>query len=58
MNEMLWCGRRLSELSREELEQALTQCYAMYMDANTPEAIIARAKAQVQKKIEEWRGAR
>ena len=58
MEEMLWCGRRLSELSRTELEQALMQCYAMYMDANTPEAMVARAKAQVQKKIEVWRNLR
>ena len=55
---MYWCGRPISELSREELEQALTSCYAMYVDANTPEAMVARAKAQVQKKIEEWRGER
>jgi hypothetical protein len=52
--EMLWCGRRLSELSREELETALWQCYAMFMDVNSPEAIAARAKAQARKTLEDW----
>ncbi len=50
--EMLWCGRRLSELSREELETALWQCYAMYVDANTQKAMAARARAQIKNKIE------
>ena len=55
---MLWCGRRISELSREELETALWQCYSMYMDTNSPEAVRARAMAEAKETIEGWKNLR
>lgn len=45
--DMRWCGRRLSELSRDELETAVWQAYSMFLDINSPEAIQARAMAKV-----------
>jgi hypothetical protein len=47
-SDMLWCGRKLSELTREELETALWQCYSMYVDLATPEKIAERAKEKVE----------
>jgi hypothetical protein len=55
---MLWCGRKLSELSRDELETALWQCYAMFMDSNSPEAMRARVMAKAKETIEGWKDLR
>jgi hypothetical protein len=46
-SDMRWCGRKLSEMTREELENALWQCYSMYVDLATPERFAERAKEKI-----------
>lgn len=46
-DEATWCGRPISELSREELIEVIGYLWGRVQESSTPQAIRARALGQI-----------